>query len=727
MNKSDSERIKAVLDKSAFREVSSIKEADFVIINSCSVRQSAVDRVYGRINEIKKTFPSKKIFITGCLLQRDKEKLKNKADIIFDINNLRNLPKILNREIIRNKAIDYFEISPQFSTIPVAYIPIMTGCNNFCSYCVVPYVRGCEISRNPKEIIEETKRALEKGAKEIWLLGQNVNSYNFSKKGNAIKFPDLLRQVNEIKGDFWIRFTSSHPKDFSDDLIQAMTECEKYRPYLNLPVQAGDNEILKKMNRPYKASDYRKIIKKVRAKIPEIAISTDIIVGFPSETKKQFQNTAKLFKEIKYDMAYISEYSPRLGTTAFKLKDDVPKQEKARRRKILEDLLIKNSIRKNKKLLGKKERVLVYEQRGNELFGKSEHYKTVKIVLTKKTKENYVGKFIDAKVKKIFPWGLKGELISNKLVVILGPTAVGKTDLAIKLAKIFNGEIVSADSRQIYKEMVVGTASPIQEGQKSKVKSQKFKSKFKSLRGILIKRIPHYLLHAIDLKEDFNVALYKKIAIEKIKEIQARDKIPFLVGGTGLYISAIVDNLEFPKIIPDKKLRKKLEKKDLKELLKIYKKLDPNGFKTIEKGNKRRLVRAIEVSIISDRAFSETKSRGEQIFDVLEIGIDIDKYKLRKAIYKRVDKMFENGLEKEVKKLAQKYGWKNANLQTIGYQEWKDYFDKKISKQDLRQIIKNHTWQYARRQMTWFRRDQRIKWVKNYSKAQKLIKNFLKK
>ena len=439
MNKSDSERIKAVLDKSSFHEVSSIKEADFVIINSCSVRQSAVDRIYGRINQLKKQFPEKKIFITGCLLQKDKNNLKDRTDLIFNIKKLEELPKIIKSKNLSGKEKSYFKIEPQFSTLPVAYIPIMTGCNNFCSYCVVPYVRGCEISRNQKEIIEEIEKALKKGAKEIWLLGQNVNSYNFSEKGKTIKFPDLLRQINEINGDFWIRFTSSHPKDFSDDLITAISECEKFKPYLNLPIQAGDNEILKKMNRPYKVSDYKKIIEKVRAKIPDIAISTDIIVGFSGEMEKQFKNTEKIFKEIAFDMAYISEYSPRSGTTAFKLKDDVSKQEKARRRKILENLLIKNSMEKNKKLLDKKERVLIYEQRKNELIGKSEHYKTIKIVLTEKTKENYIGKFVDVKITEIFPWGLKGELINNKLVVILGPTTVGKTDLAIKLAKIFKG------------------------------------------------------------------------------------------------------------------------------------------------------------------------------------------------------------------------------------------------------------------------------------------------
>ncbi|MDP2820922.1 MAG: MiaB/RimO family radical SAM methylthiotransferase, partial [bacterium] len=348
MNKSDSERIKSILNETGFCEVFSIKEADFIIINTCSVRQSAVDRVYGRINQIKKLFPNKKIFISGCLLTRDKNNLKDKVDLIFNIKNLSDLPKTIKAKNLGNSRQSYFKIEPEFSTLPIAYIPIMTGCDNFCSYCVVPYVRGREVSRAPKEIIEEIKKSLEKGAKEIWLLGQNVNSYNFSGKSKTIKFPDLLRQVNGIKGDFWIRFTSSHPKpstraklgagpvprrpapkigggtgagDFSwDELIKAMAECGKFKPYLNLPIQAGDNAILKKMNRPYKISDYKKIIKKVRAKMPDIAISTDIIVGFPGETEKQFKNTEKIFKEIEYDMAYISEYSPRSGTAAFKFK-----------------------------------------------------------------------------------------------------------------------------------------------------------------------------------------------------------------------------------------------------------------------------------------------------------------------------------------------------------------------------------------------------------------------
>lgn len=291
----------------------------------------------------------------------------------------------------------------------------------------------------------------------------------------------------------------------------------------------------------------------------------------------------------------------------------------------------------------------------------------------------------------------------KKLIVILGPTASGKTEMAIKLAKKFNGEIISADSRQIYKEMDIGTAKPSKKEQKE---------------------VPHYLIDIVKPDEDFNVALYKKLALEKIKEIQKKEKIPFLVGGTGLYISAIVDNLEFPKIPPDKKLRKELEKKSNKELFKIYKKLDPEGAKYIDKNNKRRLIRAIEVCKNSGIPFWKQRKKKKPLFDILQIGIKINKKDLEKRIEKRVNEMVEKGLEKEVKNLFKKY--KNAPvLNTIGYQEWKDFFKGKVKKKELIKKIILHTKQYAKRQMTWFKRDKRIHWIKDYKEAEKLIEKFL--
>ena len=350
MNKSDSEKIATVLENKGYKEASKINEADLIVVNMCSVRQSAVDRVYGLLPKFKKfkiQNPKLKTLLTGCILKKDRRKFIKLFNEVVDI-----------KDLIKN-------IKSKYSNNFSALVPIMTGCNNFCSYCVVPYTRGKEVSRPSEEIICEVKNLVKRGYKEIWQLGQNVNSYS------NIPFHKLLRKINKIPGKFWIRFTSSHPKDFSDDLIKAMAECKKVAKYLNLPVQSGDDKILKKMNRPYTIAQYKKLVKKIRDKIPNINLSTDVIIGFPGETKKQFKNTVKLFKEIKYDIAYINKYSPRTETAAFKLKDNVSLQEKKRREKILEKTLKQKS-----------------------------------------------GK--------------------NKLIVILGPTASGKTDLSIKLAKKFS-------------------------------------------------------------------------------------------------------------------------------------------------------------------------------------------------------------------------------------------------------------------------------------------------
>lgn len=292
---------------------------------------------------------------------------------------------------------------------------------------------------------------------------------------------------------------------------------------------------------------------------------------------------------------------------------------------------------------------------------------------------------------------------SKKLIVILGPTASGKTELAIKLAKKFKGEIISADSRQIYKEMNIGTSKPTKQEMKT---------------------IPHHLVDVVKPNQDFNVAIFKKLALKKIKNIQKRKKIPLLVGGTGLYISSIVNNIDFPKIPANKKVREKLEKKTTEELFKIYKKLDPKGSKLIEKENKRRLIRAIEVCKATNKPYWQQRTKKEQPFDILEIGIRINKKELNNKISKRTEKMFKLGLEKEIKKLIKKYKW-IPSLQTIGYQEWKDYFNKKINKEEVKDLINLHTIQFTKRQMTWFKRDKKINWINNYIQAQKLVRDFL--
>jgi len=333
MNFSDSERIAAMLQKQGYRQAKSEKEADLIVLNACSVRQSAIDRVYAQVHRYYKT---KKIILAGCFLAEDKKKLSAKANVFWDPS-------------------EYFSYKPARQNPNIAYVPIMTGCNNFCAYCAVPYTRGREFSRSAAELEKEIRDLVKKGHKEIMLLGQNVNSYksearnpksetNSKSKNQKLKttiFPQLLKLIIQVPGDFKIRFMTSHPKDMSDELIDIIAKSPKISKDIHLPLQAGDTAILRKMNRKYTAGHYLSLIKKIRRKIPNVIISTDIIVGFPGENEKQFENTVKLCQKAKFSKAYVSQYSPRPGTTAAKMEDDVPKTEKKRRWKILDELINK--------------------------------------------------------------------------------------------------------------------------------------------------------------------------------------------------------------------------------------------------------------------------------------------------------------------------------------------------------------------------------------------------
>ena len=324
MNESDSEKIAFQLEKEGYKPAKAMEQADLAIINVCSVRQSAINRVHSKIKQLKSL--KLKIILTGCILEKDKKKFKDQVDQIWPI-------------------ID-FKAKPKYKPDKKALVPIMTGCNNFCAYCAVPYTRDREKSRPANEIINEIKNLIKKGYREIILLGQNVNSY----QGQSLKlrpcskdvilrtvldFPALLKLLNNIPGRFQIKFLTSHPKDMSDELIKVIAQSKKISREIHLPVQSGNNQILKKMNRGYTIQDYKKLIRKIRKVIPKAEISTDFIVGFPNETEKQFKDTVKLIKEIGFKRAYISAYSPRANTAAFKLKDNVPSNEKKRRKRIL--------------------------------------------------------------------------------------------------------------------------------------------------------------------------------------------------------------------------------------------------------------------------------------------------------------------------------------------------------------------------------------------------------
>jgi tRNA-2-methylthio-N6-dimethylallyladenosine synthase len=748
MNISDSERIASTMQSMGFRLAPDEKEADFIIVNMCSVRQSAVDRVYGQANNLrrlKRRHKALKTILTGCVLGVDKEKMSKIFDFILDKNDMQNWPAIIsNKPLARKK--DYLKIDPVYGSEIRAFVPISNGCDNFCTYCAVPYTRGKLVSRNHKDILKEVKDLVKREYKEIWLLGENVNSY-VSPMNKNFDFAELIKEIDKIKGDFWLRFTTPHPKYFSGKLIEVLARSNKFAPYLNLPMQSGDDTILKKMNRPYTAKKYKELVNGLRFAFEKyregtdkiLGISTDMIVGFPTETKIQFDNSERAMQELEFDMAFLSEYSPRPQSFCYKnVPDDVAKKDKEIRKEKLNDILRKTALKKNQEFLGKTIPVLVYKKEKEYYIAETRQNKPIRF----KSPENGLeGQFVNVRVNKVSPWSMEAEFVSvsnsrkAKLVVIVGPTASGKTDLAIRLAKKFNGEIVSADSRLVYKGMDIGTAKP----QKDKEKKG----------GYYVKGIKHHLIDILAPNEEFNAALFKERAIGAINKIVEAGKTPFLVGGTGLYIKAITDNLDFPKIKPDLKLRKDLEKKSAEELFEIYKKLDTNGAEKIDKNNKRRLVRAIEVCKITGKPFWQERKKQEPIYDILQLGIKVSKKELDLRITSRVKKMIKAGLEKEVKKLSNKYGFKLAPMQTIGYSEWSSAVEGPASAKGSgeakpavaskfakatpdkkamagEKIIKN-TIGFAKRQAVWFKKEKDIKWIKDYKQAEAKIKKFLSK
>lgn len=420
MNKADSERVANFLESNHYTEKSDWLDADIVILTTCGIRQSAEDRVYGLVNQIRKTNQKAAVVITGCLSKRKDvmRRLIGQVDLFMPINELPNMfellktakpEQVLSLDKVRELGGEkYLSIIPKYDSEYTACVPIGNGCNNFCSYCVVPYARGREVYRDAKEIIAEVKSLVKKGYKEVILIAQNVNSY----QSDAYNFPKLLIELNKIPGNFWIRFTSSHPKDVSDELISAIGSCEKVANHLHLAVQSGDNKMLELMNRKYTVEHYRDLIAKVRQAKPGIAITTDLIVGFPGETKKQFNASVKLFKDLKFEMGYVSEYSPRPGTVSWNMPDNVSREEKKLRNKIITDILKATSLEANKNLVGEEFEVLVDGVKKNgKFYGKTSSSKNVMFAAPDKKPEELVGQFVQVKISKGMTFGLEGKLI----------------------------------------------------------------------------------------------------------------------------------------------------------------------------------------------------------------------------------------------------------------------------------------------------------------------------
>ena len=426
MNEHDSEKISWILSNMGYNETESLEEADLIIYNTCLVRENAEIKVYGNLGalkQLKREKPDLIIAICGCMMQREEirnvitSKYKH-VDLIFGTHNIHKLPQLINNHLKTGKTIvDVLEDSREIvEDIDAnrkysykAFVNIMYGCNNFCSYCIVPYTRGRENSREPENIIKEIKELAQNGCKEVTLLGQNVNSYG-KTLNRDYDFVDLLRDINEIDGIERIRFMTSHPKDLSDKLIEAYKSLDKLCEHLHLPVQAGSNRILKEMNRKYTKEDYLLIIKKLKEAVPNIAITTDIIVGFPGETEEDFNETLELVKEVEYDSAFTFLYSIREGTRAAKMENQIDDKVKHARFQKLSDLLNDISLGKNEKLLGETFEVLVEEVSKNNpevLTGRTRSNKLVHF----KGDKSLIGTMVNVKIENAKTFTLEGNIV----------------------------------------------------------------------------------------------------------------------------------------------------------------------------------------------------------------------------------------------------------------------------------------------------------------------------
>jgi len=422
MNISDSFELRNLLESSGLVYTENENEADTIILNTCSVRNTAEERVLGRLGYLKglkKSKPNLKIFVTGCMAQNWGEKLLKEAPHINGIFGTYNRSKILEaindtQNYVVDIKMDRYEFLPP--TIDYIYpfkasVTVIHGCNHSCTYCIVPKTRGKEISRPIKDIVEDIKKLIDKGVVEVLLLGQNINSYG---KDIGTSFKELLEEVNKIEGLRRIRFLTSHPINFKRDLIDTIAELDKVCRYFHLPFQSGSNRILKLMKRGYTHEYYIDMVNYIREKMPDSSISTDIIVGFPSETEEDFKMTLKLVEEVRFDFSYMFIFNPREGTPAATMQDQVPEEIKTERIQRLINLQHSISKESNQKDVGKTFEVLV-EDKGkyeNQYIGRTSYNKIVVV----KSEENLIGKFVNVKIHKLSGSTLVGEILDEALI-----------------------------------------------------------------------------------------------------------------------------------------------------------------------------------------------------------------------------------------------------------------------------------------------------------------------
>ena len=437
LNENDSEKLCGMLEEMGYTKTDNFEDANIALFNTCCVRENAEDKLFGKLGELKRIKEKNGtiIAIGGCMMQEQHiiDKIKHSypfVDVIFGTHTLYRFPEDLFKALQnKEKVKDVIDIDGEvFEGLPIkrdskikASVTIMYGCNNFCTYCIVPYVRGRERSRKPKDIINEVKELAKEGYKEITLLGQNVNSYlrverekniEFEEYEGVNSFATLLRAINKIDGIERIRFVSPHPKDFTDDVIVAISDCDKVCKLIHLPLQSGNTKVLKEMNRKYTKEQYLNLVDKMKSRIPNLTLSTDIIVGFPGETDEEFEDTLDVVRKVKFEQVYMFIYSRRVGTPGDRMPNQVPEKIKHERFNKLKELVESQIEENNQKYVGTVQKVLVEgksKNNPNMLTGRTDSNKVVIF----EGNNDLINKIIDLKIESEHMWYLKGCLIGG--------------------------------------------------------------------------------------------------------------------------------------------------------------------------------------------------------------------------------------------------------------------------------------------------------------------------
>ena len=421
-NEADSERIRGMLASCGYTIVDTEEGADCIVINTCAIREHAETRVYGNVGALvhtKRRHPGQKIFLCGCMMgqsqvaQRIKDSYRH-VDGVFNPHQLWRFPELLQYVLKTNRRVFATDDSAGniAEGLPVvrasklkAWVSIMYGCNNFCSYCIVPYVRGRERSRQPEEILEEVRGLIAEGYKDITLLGQNVNSYG-KDLNIGVDFSDLLAQIAALPGAFWLRFMTSHPKDAGKKLFETMASHDKIAKQLHLPFQSGNDRVLQAMNRHYNSAQYRELVRQAREAMPDLVLTSDVIVGFPGETAEEFEDTLRLVEDVRYDALFTFIFSPRQGTPAAKMEDPTPKEEKNRRFDRLCDAQNRISLEIHQAYIGKTMRVLIDGREDDVLTARTEGGRLVRLP----GDDSLIGTFQNVHITGCTTWSLTGEL-----------------------------------------------------------------------------------------------------------------------------------------------------------------------------------------------------------------------------------------------------------------------------------------------------------------------------